>query len=80
MFFFSDAVKCTLSGPDLECKPGGKYMERWQFLAHAGSSANLANFYLLDWVSHTPPVINKDSDKNGTNVEIDQTRDTTKCT
>ena len=30
-FFFSDAVKCALSGPDLESKPGGKCMERWQF-------------------------------------------------
>ena len=80
MFFFFPMQLSAQSGLDLEFKPGGKYMERWQFLAHAGSSANLANFYLLDWVSHTPPVINKDSDKNGTNVEIDQTRDTTKCT
>jgi len=45
MFFFFPMQLSAQSGLDLEFKPGGKYMERWQFLAHAGSSANLANFY-----------------------------------
>ena len=79
MFFFFPMQLSAQSGLDLEFKPGGKYMERWQFWRTLGRVQIWPIFTTRLGVTY-PPVIIKDSDKNGTNVEIDQTRDTTKCT